>query len=127
MEFTETNDINIIKSLLKDNDININIQNQLGITALMNASMIGNTEIVKFLIDSGADIESTNIYNETPILFPIAYRHTEVVQLLLEAGASLNVKDQNGNTPLNLAETNTPGYDTVEDIIELVKKYSETG
>jgi len=57
MEFTETNDINIIKSLLKDNDININIQNELGITALMNASMIGNTEIVKFLIDSGADIE----------------------------------------------------------------------
>jgi ankyrin repeat protein len=47
--------------------------------------------------------------------------HTKIVQLLIEKGADVNVKDGDGNTPLQVASEY--GY---EEIIKLLKEYERT-
>ena len=53
-------DIDLIGELL-DDGININIQDQNGINALMVASFAGNIETVRFLIDNGVNINAQSI------------------------------------------------------------------
>ncbi|CAH0395611.1 unnamed protein product [Bemisia tabaci] len=48
------------KTLLQQNDIEINVENSDGETLLHTASEEGNVEVVKFLVDNGADVNARN-------------------------------------------------------------------
>lgn len=67
----------------------------------------GNLDIVKFLFDKGADVESQNSYNEKPLHLAIKAGRLKIVKLLLDKGANIEVK--NGKyqaTPLHGAVEN---------------------
>ena len=56
-----------------------------GITALMMASANGHTEVVKLLLDNGADVNVKNTDDGVTALFMAsANGHTEIVKLLLD-------------------------------------------
>ena len=58
-----------------------------GYTALMAASEYGHTEIVKLLIEGGADINAQDEDSYTALRYAVREGHTEIVKLLYEAGA----------------------------------------
>jgi ankyrin repeat protein len=87
-----------------------------GFTALINAAGYGNTQLVKLLLDHGADVNAQSepslakvkngdlgIGSLTPLLLEVNARSAETVRLLLNAGADVNVRDVRGMTPLMLA------------------------
>jgi len=86
----------------------INLGNMNGNTSLHFACMIGNPELVRFLINQGADC---NLHNkrESSALHFIAYStvatelKTEIINMLLENGARINTPDASGQTPLHVA------------------------
>ena len=53
-----------------------------GLTALMMASANGRKEVVKLLLDKGADVNVKNIYGITALFMASAHGHTEVAKLL---------------------------------------------
>ncbi|MFZ5806198.1 MAG: ankyrin repeat domain-containing protein [Verrucomicrobiota bacterium] len=53
--------------LLLDAGANINVQDESGYTPLMKASEFGCLEIVKFLLEKGADIETKNTFGDTAL------------------------------------------------------------
>ena len=55
-----------------------------GLTALMMASANGHTEIVKLLLDKGADVNVKNTYGITALFMASVHGHTEIVKLLLD-------------------------------------------
>ena len=73
------------------------------------------TEIVRVLVEAGADVnlktiagEETGCFmrdaylkGETPLHRAAAYGDKEVVQILLEAGADPSIKDANGDSPIS--------------------------
>jgi len=85
----------------------------------------GDTDLVKLLIDSGADVnaralrygEAGNVVTgpevwnrdekkntgETPLHLAAKGENTQIVQLLLEKGAEVNAQDEDGTTPLDKA------------------------
>ena len=69
------------------------------------ASLKGNKEIVKILLDNGAEIDlrATNKDKATPLAWAAFFGQKDVVSLLIEAGASINVLDANHATPLDAA------------------------
>ena len=107
IEAAKNNDTNRINSILNKGKVDINAKNKDGETALMLASSEGHLEMVKLLVENGADY--TNALR-------LASRegHLEVVKYLLENGADVNIKNKNGNAALDLAK--------IEDIKEVLRK-----
>ena len=70
-------------------------------TALTYAVREGYTEVVKFLVDSGADINIQNEDGWTALMLAADGGRTEAVEFLVENGADINIQQgRNGNTAL---------------------------
>ena len=86
----------------------------------MIAAYHGYKDIVKVLLEKGADVNAKNDKDDTALMLLTAKEVTdiEIVKWLLEAGADVNAKNQYGNTALIWATKN--GY---TEIVELLLEY----
>ena len=115
-----------------------------GVTALMIASERNNTEIVKLLLQGGANPNTRAQNGNNSLLEAASEGYVEVVKLLLEFKADPVVFQDNGATPLHIAiigmsiksgNINTPTFieealtstlDSYTKIAELLVAYSNT-
>ncbi|KAG8041233.1 hypothetical protein G9C98_002221 [Cotesia typhae] len=67
--------------------------------------MTGFTEIVKLLLDYGADPNQTDCIGNTPLHLAAVTSKISVVTLLLKAGTDVLSSDRHGYNPLQLAQT----------------------
>jgi Ankyrin repeats (3 copies)/Ankyrin repeat len=97
------NDIKWVKMLIKSG-INLNIKYKFyGWTALHYAVEFGKLDIVKALINAGADLNTRNIYGRTALHLAACGIKLDIVKALINAGADLNAKEEDGWTALHLA------------------------
>ena len=82
-------DTNKVGELLAGVNLDINIKDSHGFTALSWACVKGNPATVRMLIEAGADINIQSNRGATAIWLASIYGHTELVKMLIEAGASL--------------------------------------
>lgn len=94
-----------LKSLLLEGIALIDFKDKWnGQTALSWAAREGHATIVKWLLDSGAEIDSMDNYGQSPLIWAVENEHSEVVNMLLAAGADVERKDDGkGQTPLIFA------------------------
>jgi len=97
----QSNDISRL-TLLKNNRINVNVTDNLGIALLDWAIVKGHTKIVLAFIIAGADLNVTDKYG-TPLMKAVKLGKTKVVEALVNAGAELNTTDRFGKTALHYA------------------------
>lgn len=76
-------------------------------TALMDAMADDDMEMIKVLIDAGAEVDARDKDGETALMMASG-RQLDVVKLLLARGAKVNSKDYRGWTPLMWASYNAP-------------------
>jgi len=94
----------MVQFLIEHGDqIDINLSNDLGETALMRASVKGCLKIIHYLVDNGALIDIKDHQGNTPLMYAAKYGHTNVVQYFLEKKANIIEKNNNGETVLTLA------------------------
>ena len=82
------------QTLDQDRDVN---------TALLDASKNGYIEIVKRLLENGADVNHQDGYGLTALMYASKNGHIEVVRLLLENGAKVDIQSTRGRTALMYA------------------------
>jgi len=70
--------------------------------ALHDHAFHGHDDMVRLLLDSGANIESRAKFGSTPLLYAVHGGHITTVELLLDHGADINVEG-NCYTPYQLA------------------------
>ncbi|MCI5194343.1 MAG: ankyrin repeat domain-containing protein [Candidatus Electrothrix sp. AU1_5] len=105
-----SNDLNLLRIITKEGR-NINHLDDDGRTILMHAilSEKNDLDIVKFILDCGADV---NLHDGeqrwTALHFASRDQQKEIVQLLLESGADPNTVECFGNTPLSRALNKVP-------------------
>ena len=83
----------------------INVNNQditNGLCALHQIVIKNKIEIVKMLINYGANINIQDYYGNTAIHYSISEENVEILHLLLQYNPNLNLIDIDGNTPLHL-------------------------
>jgi len=68
----------------------VNSMNKYKTSALMIACDYGHSEIVRLLIENGANVNHENIKLETALYFAATNGHLEIVKMLVNAGANLN-------------------------------------
>lgn len=108
LEAIENSEINNVERALSAG-ANMNVKNERGTPALIVAITwsYGNTEIIKLLLERGADVNATeDSIGATALAFASSDGHIEITRLLLEKGSDINAKDINGYTPLIEAAAN---------------------
>ena len=88
----------------KGADINAAATNGSGYNALTAAVTSGHTEIVKWLLESGAEPNYRYANNYSPLLNAAANGHLEILKLLQARGADLHAKTSDGKNALAYAE-----------------------
>jgi ankyrin repeat protein len=73
---------------------------------LSRAAAAGNTEVVAFLLDHGAEIDGRNgIYHRTALIEAAYLGRLDSARLLLQRGADINARDDRGKSALWYAAT----------------------
>lgn len=108
---------NVKKILCYNKDVNIELQNVYGDTALMCVCENGRKEIAELLIEKGANIDLKNKHGNTALTIACIIGHKEIVELLIEKGANVELQNITGSKVLGIACRN--GY---KEIVELLKK-----
>ena len=71
-----------------------------GRTPLLKVAELGKMDMMKCLIDKGANVNATDNTGETPLFCIAIWKEMDIVKLLVENGANVNAQDNKGVTPL---------------------------
>ena len=85
----------------------INGLNAQGRTALHDAVLRHDLDIIAWLLKHGADVEAKDQYGSTPLHWAAQEGHMATAELLLKRGADITAKDKHGSTPLHRARSRT--------------------
>lgn len=93
-----------VEALLEEDPGLLDSRSPDGWTPLHLAAHFGHEEVVRLLLELGAevDVRSRNVMANTP-LHAAAGRHPPVCEILVEAGADVNARQEGGWTPLHAA------------------------
>lgn len=91
--------------LLSCEGINIEAKDITDSTALYRASASGSVDVVKLLIEHGADKNAVNCFGETPLVRSIINGNLDIAFVLIDSGADVNLSDGKVRTPLFAAAT----------------------
>lgn len=86
---------------------------------LLHASRNGDIKKVKFLLNSGANVNVHGKDFETPIMKAIEYYNNKIVMLLIEEGAKIKTQDILGRTPYLIAMESGN-----REAIKILRKYT---
>ncbi|XP_043921544.1 inversin [Protopterus annectens] len=94
----------VIKTMLSlKSDIDINMSDKYGGSALHAAALAGHVSTVKLLLKHGAQVDGTDVMKHTPLFRACEMGHKEVIQTLIEGNARVDLVDQDGHSPLHWA------------------------
>ena len=98
-------DLAIVKKMLATNStlVHLKINNKNNERALHWAALNGNVEIIKEMIDHGADIDAKDQGQMTPLHWAAWQGKLDAVKFLIEKGATLNAVSKYKQTPLDRA------------------------
>ena len=97
-------DVNKVNGLLNKEIINKKINSLNGGTVLSWAAISNQPQVVKQLIEKGANVDARSDYNLTPLIEAAHRGHLEVVRFLLQSGADKTPKNHRGKTAVQIAE-----------------------
>ena len=63
----------------------------------------GRIDVVRFLIEKGADVNAKGQHGRTALMYAITKGHIDIASLLIKKGADVNAKDDLGYEPIELA------------------------
>ena len=90
--------------------------------AISNSLEFERLEIVRIIIQNGAEINTKNLAGRSPLHFAVQIKELEVFgrSLLVQSGADINVKDLKNQSPLDIAHKN--GYITIVNYLMKVAR-----
>jgi ankyrin repeat protein len=75
-------------------------------TALHVAALYGHLDVCRLLLDWGAKVDPVDKWKYTPLHDAARLGHLSVVKLLVETGANVRLRNNNGQTASEMAQSN---------------------
>jgi len=89
--------------LIDSQEVNLDVVDSYGHTALMNAAWKDRGEAVKLLLQEGVSLDCTNQDGQTAMDKAAYWGFTHILKLLVDAGSAIDIRNNNGETPLHRA------------------------
>lgn len=102
IHYAMTHRSDIIVLLMIDAGVNIYASSKSNLQPIHIACSKRNVEIVKLLLDNGADINSA-LNHDKPVHFAASNSDSRVIKLLFEKGANINESNGYGTKPIHIA------------------------
>jgi ankyrin repeat protein len=80
--------------------------------------------VVKLLLDKGANVNALDSEGETPLFSAVRNADVEIVELLVKHGASVDVRNGSFLTPLDVCSS-AEGVHGEELVLEVLRKYKD--
>ena len=97
----------IKKAIERGADINDNNYDYYyGRNALIKAAHTGELEVVKTLIENGADVNAQSRHGITALMYAASEGNFDIIKYLVEHGADVNIKSEDGETAIKSAMSN---------------------
>ncbi|KAM5298481.1 inversin [Ctenodactylus gundi] len=94
----------VLRAMLSlKSDIDINMADKYGGTALHAAALSGHVSTVKLLLENDAQVDATDVMKHTPLFRACEMGHKDVIQTLIKGGARVDLVDQDGHSLLHWA------------------------
>uniref|UniRef100_A0A8C3WT05 Inversin n=1 Tax=Catagonus wagneri TaxID=51154 RepID=A0A8C3WT05_9CETA len=94
----------VLRTMLNlKSDIDINMADKYGGTALHAAALSGHVSTVKLLLENNAQVDATDVMKHTPLFRACEMGHKDVIQTLIKGGARVDLVDQDGHSLLHWA------------------------
>lgn len=113
----QNGDLMLVKSMIEGNKDLLEIRIDTYFTPLNFASLEGKTDIVKYLVEKGADINTRDREGSNPLQNAAIKGYFDIVKILVEKGSDVNYKDDNDVTPLHFA-CMSGNYELVKYLID---------
>jgi ankyrin repeat protein len=88
-----------------------------GSTPVFMAAQMGHVDVIKYLAEHGADLNTPMHDGRTPVYIAAQMGHVEVIKTLVGHGADLNTPDEDGITPVYVA-ANHGHLDVVKTLVK---------
>ncbi|GIX62660.1 apical complex lysine methyltransferase [Babesia caballi] len=98
------NQVGLVNILLKEHPHLLHVRSPEGLTALHLAADRGHVEMVRCLLDHGAELDAVDDNNDTPLLVAAAAENREVVNMLLREGADSSIRNSDDRCMQDLLE-----------------------
>lgn len=114
-----------VNILIKNDEIEIDLQDNNGKTALMYATLFQNLDIIKTLLSYNANINLPDKENDTPLMYAVMLKNLSIIELLLKEKANPNVKNNKGQFPITYAaKEHHNDIDVYTKIIKVLLDYN---
>jgi hypothetical protein len=115
----ECGHVEVAICLVQELGADVNQTTDQGIPPLIYAVFCGNLDMVRCLLEMGADVDKCDELRETALLAAVGEGHEKlaIVRCLVEFGASIEAVDRHGDTAL-LASARNGHYSTMQFLLE---------
>ncbi|XP_030754592.1 ankyrin repeat domain-containing protein 49-like [Sitophilus oryzae] len=114
LEAAEKGDLETIKALLNEDKTLISTVDKDKYTPLHRACYSNHLEVVKYLVEQGADISAKTDMLWEPLHSCCQWNNVKCAAYLIQCGANVNATSEGGQTPLHIAAAHGACYDTVQ-------------
>jgi len=116
------NDLTKIREVIDSVGPNVYCSAPTRHTLLHNACVMDKTDIVRLLLEKGADVNVTNTSGATPLHIACFNGKTDIARVLLDHGADINIEDLNELTPfddicISRGDVFGPVYEEICDLL----------
>jgi len=96
-------DIATLRRVINAELVDLNVTDEFGHTALINAAWKDRVDVVKLLLEKRVALNCRNHDGQTAMDKAAYWGFTDILQLLVDAGSTVDVHNNNGETPLHRA------------------------